>query len=252
MSALTNAPTPSTVKQLRSFLGSFKQLSASLPNYALTINTLEQVVAGRKSAEKLVWTKELQDSFDAAKALAANPTGIAEPHPDDQLQTFSDYSAETRAVGGRLIILRKQPNGDTIQLVGGFYSVILDKHKKNWIPCEGEAAGIRLVLEHFKHHIRESENTTVHFTDSMPCVLAWKRTLKGAFSASSRISTFLTGLSILPVELRHRPGKLMHTSDFASRHPTACNSTKCQICAFVREWEYARRAIFCSTSGIYC
>ena len=237
VSALTNAPTPSTVKQLRSFLGSFKQLSASLPNYALTIKALEQIVAGKKSAEKIVWTDHLQESFEAAKRLAANPVGIAEPRPDDQLQTFSDYSAHTRAVGGRLIILRKQPNGETKELVGGFFSAILDKHKKNWIPCEGEAAAIRLVLEHFKHHIRESENNTIHYTDSQPCVLAWRRSLKGAFSASSRISTFLTGLSVLPIELRHRPGKLMFTSDFASRHPTECKSPKCQVCSFVRQWE---------------
>ena len=29
----------------------------------------------------------------------------------------------------------------------------------------------------------------------------------------------------------------MCTSDFASRHPTVCNSQKCQICRFVQEWE---------------
>ena len=34
ISALVNAPRPITVKQMRSFLGSYKQLSASLPNYA--------------------------------------------------------------------------------------------------------------------------------------------------------------------------------------------------------------------------
>ena len=237
ISALTNAQIPTTVKELRSCLGSFKQLSSSLPNYAVVIHALEQVVAGRKSGEKLVWTDALQQSFNDAKQLAANPTGIAEPRPDDHLQTFSDYSAETRAVGGRLVILRTKPNGEQIELVGGFYSVILDSHKKNWLPCEGEAAGIRLVLEHFKHHIRESQHTTTHFTDSQPCVLAWKRSQKGAFSASSRISTFLTGLSVLPVELRHRPGKFMYTSDYASRNPPTCTSQKCQICKFAKDWE---------------
>ena len=236
-SALVNAPLPSTIKQLRSFLGSFKQLSASMPNYAATIHALEQIAAGRKSAEKIIWSDDLLQSFEAAKELAGNPVGIAEPRPDDQLHTFSDFSADTGAVGGRLAILRKQPNGETVELVGGFFSVVLDRHKKNWLPCEGEACGICLVLEHYKNHIRESQNTTIHFTDSQPCVLAWKRSQRGAFSASSRISAFLTGLSAMPIELRHRPGKMMHTSDYASRHPTACKSPKCQICTFVREWE---------------
>ena len=236
-SSLANAPIPTTVKQLRSFLGSFKQLSPSLPNYAATVHVLEKIVAGRKSAERINWTNELNSSFEAAKALAKNPIGLAEPRPSDRLQTFSDYSAETRAVGGRLIILREQEDGTTKELVGGFFSAVLSKHKKAWLPCEGEAAGIRLVLEHFRHHIRESNHLTTHFTDSLPCVLAWRRCLRGAFSASARISAFLTGLSSLPIELRHKSGKLMYTSDYASRHPHTCLAPRCQICSFVKEWE---------------
>ena len=149
-----NAKQPNTVKQLRSFLGSFKQLSASIPNYAVTIHALEQAVAGRKSTERIIWTEDLLSSFSKAKSLAAHPVGLAEPRPDDQLQTYSDYSAETKSVGGRLVILRKQADNTTQELIGGFYSAVLDKHKRNWLPCEGGAAGIRLVLEHFKHHIR--------------------------------------------------------------------------------------------------
>ena len=57
-------------------------------------------------SKRVIWTDELESSFKAAKELAANPVGITEPRPDDQLRTFSDYSAEKRAVGGRLTIIR--------------------------------------------------------------------------------------------------------------------------------------------------
>ena len=223
---------------MRSFLGSFKQLSASLPNYAAVIHDLEQVVASRSSAERLTWTPQLETAFKNAQDLAAHPHGITEPRPQDQLYTFSDYSADKRAVGGRLVIHRKMADGSIKELIGGFFSVVLDKHKQSWLPCEGEACGIRLVLEHFQNQIRESDNTTIHYTDSQPCVLAWKRSCRGAFSASSRISAFLTGLSVLPIELRHKPGKDMMTSDFASRNPNKCMSKKCQICSFVEEWQH--------------
>ena len=53
ISTLTNAPKPTTIKQMRSFLGSFKQLSSTLPNYAVVIHQLDQLVGGRKSAEKI-------------------------------------------------------------------------------------------------------------------------------------------------------------------------------------------------------
>ena len=39
------------------------------------------------------------------------------------------------------------------------------------------------------------------------------------------------------MSVQYTPGKHMHTSDFASRHPNKCNASKCQICSFVKEWE---------------
>ena len=62
-------------------------MSASLPHYGVTIHKLEQIVAGRKSAERIVWTTDLDNSFNKAKEIAANPIGITEPRPDDHLQT---------------------------------------------------------------------------------------------------------------------------------------------------------------------
>ena len=59
ISTLTNAPRPVTIKQLRSFLGSLKQLSNSLPGYAVTIHELEKTVGGQKSGARIVWTKSL-------------------------------------------------------------------------------------------------------------------------------------------------------------------------------------------------
>ena len=101
----------------------------------------------------------------------------------------------------------------TKELVGGYLNAVLSKHKCNWLPCEGEAARIRLVIDHFRQHIRESKNMTIHYTDSMPFVLAWKRSLKRALSESACIASFLTGLISLPIELEHKPGKLMYTKD---------------------------------------
>ena len=70
------------------------------------------------------------------------------------------------------MIKRNNPDGTTDTLIGGFFSAVLDKHKQHWLPCEGEAAAIRLILEHFSSYIREADSPTVHYTDSQPCVLA--------------------------------------------------------------------------------
>ena len=83
------------------------KLSSCMPNYAATVQCLEQLTSNQKSPERITWTEPLRQAFQNAKDLAADPIGIAEPRPEDHLQTFSDYAADTRAVGGRLLILRK-------------------------------------------------------------------------------------------------------------------------------------------------
>ena len=156
------------------------------------------------------------------------------PTPDDTLNTYSDFSAEHNAVGGKLIIIRKI--GDkNVKLNGGFFSARLNKFQSNWLPCEGEGLACKLVLEHFKHYIRENRNTVTHFTDSLPCVQAFKRAKLGAFSSSARIATFLTTISSLNIEILHTPGKDIELVDYVSRHPNTCSLPKCQICKFVTE-----------------
>ena len=124
-------------------------------------------------------------------------------------------------------------NGETKQLLGGHFSAVLNPTKNRWLLCEGEAAGIKLTINHFAPFIRDSLHPTVHMTDSLPCVHAYRRSKSGAYSSSSRIASFLTSIAELDVEIRHKPGKEMHTTDYQSRNPPACsNPSKCQICKF--------------------
>ena len=236
-SSLSVAPLPTTVNKLRSFLGSLKQYTECVPRYAVLLHELEKMVGGRGSAERLTWSDQQKAVFYKARRASTDITAVTVPRPDDKLETFSDFSADARAVGGRLEIIR-QEGGKEVRYHGGFFSVVLDKYKAHWVPCEAEAAGVRLTLQHFEPYIRESKHNTVHYTDNMPTVQAWRRCLQGKFSASSRISTFLVGLSALSVELVYRPGKDMHLADHGSRNPVPCpESRHCQICIFAGEWQ---------------
>ena len=123
-------------------------------------------------------------------------------------------------------------NGKVHKLLGGHFSCKLNNFQKNWLPCEGEALGVRLTCKHFSPAIIENENTVTIFTDNLPTVHAWKRMKTGAFSSSARVASFLTGLSALNVELVHKPGQNMIVSDYNSRHPNSCSESKCKICSF--------------------
>ena len=235
VSPLATAEPPNTVKQMRSWLGSYKQLSSSIQGYASLLAPLEAIVGNRGSAERIVWTEELISAFNVAKESLSNIKTVYVPKPTDFLHTYSDYSAAKGAVGGRLEIRRMNENGTYQKLHGGDFSCRVTKHQRKWFPCEGEALATKLVIEHFAHYLRENRNQITHHTDNMPVVQAWKRSKGGAFSSSARISTFLSGISALDLEIVHTPGKDLKSSDFYSRHPNDCNSKSCQICQFANE-----------------
>ena len=87
LNPLQVAPCPSTVKQLRSWLGASKQLSAGLKDYAQVFRPLEQIAAGRGSAEKIAWTQDLEQCFTKAKELLSTMEDIFYPLPDDKIIT---------------------------------------------------------------------------------------------------------------------------------------------------------------------
>ena len=232
---LVKASLPRTVKQLRSWIGSYKQLSACIRNYSIPLANLEKLTGSDKSSStKIEWNDQLKEDFNTAKKMMTELEEVFTPKPDDKLQTYSDYSQEHCAVGGKLIIVRKV-GGKEVKLNGGFFSARLNKFQSRWLPCEGESLGIKLVLEHFSHFIRENKNQVLHFTDSLPCVQAFKRAKLGAFSTSARIATFLTSISSLNIDIVHTPGKNLKLVDYISRHPNTCDNKSCQICRFAAE-----------------
>ena len=225
-STLERVPLPTTSTQLRSYLGSFKQFSDCIDDYGEILTKLEKMTCAKGT--KLQWTPEQEAAFKHSQDVIAKLQGVYFPRPDDQLITYSDYSEENNAISGRLEIVREE-NGQVKRLHGGFYSAVLTTVKKRW-PCEGEAMGVKMVVEFFASHIRNSEKVTVHYTDNAPTVDAWNLSRRGA-------SAFLSGLSTLSVEVRHKAGKDMHTSDFLSRNLKKCEHANCSVCSFIQKWD---------------
>ena len=109
----------------------------------------------------------------------------------------------------------------------------------NWLPCEIEALSIGSAVKHFAPYIIQAKQTTQILTDSRPCVQAYSKLLRGEFSSSSRVTTFLSTVSRYGVQVRHIAGIANLPSDFASRNPVSCSDSSCQICRFIHEDEDA-------------
>ena len=113
--------------------------------------------------------------------------------------------------------------------VADFFSFKMKPHQVSWLPCEVEALAICSAASHFSCYIRESLHATQILTHSKPCVQAWQKLCRGCFSASARVSTFLSTLSSLNIVLCHIKGTENGISDYSSRHPVQCSHCSCQI-----------------------
>ena len=111
------------------------------------------------------------------------------------------------------------------------------KHQVTWLPCELEALGIAAALKHFSPFIIQSLHPACVLTDSKPCVQAIEKLRRGEFSASPRVTSFLSIASQYQVNIRHLAGTANIPSDFSSRNAPDCNEPKCQICSFIATTE---------------
>ena len=132
---LSKADPPTTIKKMRGWLGAYRQICKTIPNHASFIQTFEQLVGGKASRDRITWTPDLIQKFDEAKKSVATVTPITVPRPSDKLHIFTDWSQDSNAVGGRLVINRSE-DGKNIQINGGEFSCRLKGAQSRWTPCE--------------------------------------------------------------------------------------------------------------------
>lgn len=192
------------------------------------MSPLDDAVAGRESKDKILWSDELRDAFRTAQqALLSNRT-ITLPRSDDQLWIVTDGAVRNPGLGATLYITR---DGKT--QLSGFFSAKLRKNQAKWLPCEIEALSIAAAIKHFSPYIIQSSVNTCVLTDSKPCVQAFEKLCRGEFSASPRVTTFLSTASRFQVSIRHVAGTANLPADFSSRNAPPCEEPICQICTFV-------------------
>lgn len=232
VSVLSTCSPPTTVKGMRSFIGSYKVLSRVLPDCSSLIDPLESSIAGLQSQDKLTLNDDLLHKFHTAQQALNTTKAITLPRPTDTLWIVTDGSVKKHGLGATLYVLREKH-----LYLAGFFSAKLRKHQVTWLPCEIEALSIAAAVKHFSPYIIQSEQRAYVLTDSKPCVQAIDKLARGEFSASPRVTSFLTTVSRFQVTIQHLAGTANLPSDFASRNAPDCLDPACQICSFIIENE---------------
>ena len=150
------------------------------------------------------------------------------PRPDDKLWIVTDGATHNHGIGATLYVTR--PSGLHL---AGFFSAKLRARQNSWLPCEMEALTIASSVKHYAPFIIQSKHRTCILTDSKPCVQAFEKLCRGEFSASPRVSTYLSSVSRFQASVQHVAGLAILPSDHASRNAPDCNDPMCQVCKFV-------------------
>ena len=227
---LIKSDPPKTCSAMRSFIGAYKALSRCIPHYSSLMSPLEASIKGLQGNGIIQWDEELTVHFRKAQKALEKPQVLTIPTKFDKLTMTVDASPVNDGIAATLFVTR---NGK--QLIADNFSLKLKSHHIGWEPCELEALAISAGVKHFSPYIRENQHPLHIFTDNKPCIQAHNKLLKGHFSASARVSTFLSCLSEYNVTLSHIKGTENVISDYGSRHPQQCAEAQCQICKFVDE-----------------
>ena len=230
ISPLISSDPPKTCTAMRSYLGAYKAIARCIPKYSSLLSPLEDIIKGLEKSSKIDWTPDRLTHFHRTQEALKSPDTLTMPIASDQLVMTVDASPLNDGISATLFIQR-----DGQRHLADNFSLKLKEHQKDWLPCEHEALAITAGVKHFSPFIRESEHPLQCLSDNQPCVEAFEKLRKGQFSASSRVSTFLSTLSEHHVTLRHIKGTSNASSDFGSRNPRTCEDASCQICKFVQD-----------------
>ena len=239
---LIQAELPKTVRDLRSFLGSYNTFYKAKANLSLLLHNLMQLTSNNnKSTAAIKWTDELRNKFYQAQKEAAVLDKLYIPTPDNQLVQTQDYCQRgTDNKGGISATLWAITGENETPEVVARFSTPLQPMQFHLLPCEGEAmaAYVASRCPTFRAPILASKRKVISLVNNKPLYEAALLLGRGKFSSSRLLNNVLASMSDLNLEIQHISGKYgwNFPDDFTSRNPSKCNDPEtCKMCSFINE-----------------
>lgn len=218
--AIRNWPTPSNVKELRSFLGfagyyrrfieGYSKIAA--PLHSLTGGVLEKTKEGKQKmrAPTWNWTDKCQQAFEQLIEKFVSPPILAYANYELPFELHTDASGE--GLGAALY----QVYEDGTKRVIAYGSRGLHKSERNYPAHKAEFLALKwAVTDKFKDYLYGRKFTVL--TDNNP--LTYVLTSAKLDATGHR---WLAALSAFDFDIIYRPGKQNADADMLSRNPKHC------------------------------
>ena len=204
VSAIKEYPLPTTVTELRSFLGLANQFRRFVQAYAAIAAPLHALTKGSLPKQtQLSWTKDAKRAFVKLKAALCSAPVLQIFDPDKDVQVVTDASGF--ALGAVL-------------LQGGFpvayESRKLNDHERNYSVSDKELLAVKHALVVWRHYLLHRKFTVI--TDHRPNVTL--QTCKSLADASGRRARWAELMQQYNIDWQYQPGKT-NIADVLSRSP---------------------------------
>ena len=157
--AMQKLKPPTSVKQVRSFLGMANYYRSCIPDYA---NLAAPLTALTKQNQRFLWTEQHLSAFNSLKNALLSPQILAYPRTDLPYYLYTD--ASDRCVGAILV----QRHEDGIEHVIQYYSHQLSDVQQRWSTLEREGYAILSAVTKLRPYLLGSLITI--YTDHRPLV----------------------------------------------------------------------------------
>jgi len=153
--AIKNFPKPTTIKQLRQFLGMINFYRRFISRAAREQATLNDMLKGpkKKGKKTIAWTKEEEAAFDKCRKSLERATELVHPDPAAELIVTTD--ASDIAIGA---VIEQVSNGRVQPLA--FLSKKLKQAQRKYSPYDRELLAIYTAIKHFRHMLEGRKQFT--------------------------------------------------------------------------------------------
>ena len=198
-------PQPSTIGELRQFLGFVNFQRKFLPDCSLTQKPLSCLIGGRNS-KKLVWSSEMIEAFDRLKSDMKVDLELAYPDYSEAAHNIELW-VDASSYGAGAYLAQRQ--GESHRVIG-FNSMSFSKTQLNYSTLERELTALRWGIKSFRPFLYGV--TFDLFTDHQPIVH-----LHNMKIVCSRLARTVEELSDYSFNIHYVPGHLNSAADALSR-----------------------------------
>ena len=215
--AITHWPTPTSVDEVRSFLGLVGYYRKFIPDFA---GIAHPMVSLLKKNKRFEWGDSQQLAFERLRRALTEYPCLGTIRRTGRL--ILDTDASDFAIGA---VLSQEQDG--VERVLGYFSRALNDTQTRYCTTKKELFAVKSALENWDHYLQNPSEKFLLRTDH--AALKW---LTSMAVKDRTLLRWATLISEYPYECTHRPGRLHVNADALSRVIyKSCEYKDCLDCA---------------------